>query len=217
MAILASDIIAFARTTSDLKLSRFLLDDPDLLGFLNDLISELYDMFVIDREGYFQSTATLTVTNNAATLPADFYKEISLWSGTATSPCPIDMLDSYEDRFTESGAWISANNVTFYPVSHAVQQPVQLDYIPSCPVLTTATAIPQAMERFAEWLKVGLTIKIKSARNQEYAGFQKTFERLTQRIVKMTKSRRSPTRTPAIPESEKRSVFGLRRVRYPFP
>lgn len=217
MAILASDIITFARTTSDLKLSRFLLDDPDLLGFLNDSVSELYDMFVIDREGYFQNTSTLTITNNVATLPTDFYKEISLWSGSAASPCPIDMLDSYEDRFTECGAWISSTNVTFYPISHAVQQPVQLDYIPNCPVLLIGTAIPAAFEKFQEWLKIGLTIKIKSARDQEYTNFQKTFDRLTNRIVKMTKSRRSPTRTPAIPDSEKRSVFGLRRVRYPFP
>jgi hypothetical protein len=219
VAILASEIIAFGRTTSDLKSSRFLLDDPDLLGFLNDLISELYDMFVIEREGYFQTSAILTVVNGVAALPTDFYKEISLWSGTTSNPIPIKMLDSYIDRFSDCGAWISAKNVQFFPVSNPPANPVNIDYIPVCPVLAVGTAIPTEFEKFVEWLKVGLTIKIIDARKQQVsASMDRTFKRLTDRITKMATARKASPRVPAIPDSEKRNGFWWnRRNRFPYP
>jgi hypothetical protein len=217
VAILTSDIIAFARTTSDLKLSRFLLDDPDLLGFLNDLIAELYDMFVIEKEGYFQSSATLAFTNNVATLPADFYKEISIWSGSASNPIPLPMLKTYGDRFFECGAWISAESITFYPTNQAPPLPVTLDYVPICPVLTIGQAIPTELEKFVEWLKVGVTLKIKQARDKPAGDTQKTFERLTARITKMTTARKASPRVPAIPASEKNNGFWWNKRRSFFP
>jgi hypothetical protein len=200
MAILASDIITASRTTSDLKQSQFLVDDPDLLGFLNDLLSELYDKFVIEKEGYFQTIgATLTFTGNLAPLPADFYKETSVYSGSIGSRCIVDPLDTWEERFRKCGFWIMARNIMVFPENVAVASPMFIDYVPSCPVLAIGTAIPVELEKFTEWLKVGLAIKIKSARNQDYSLLQKTFDRLNDRIKKMATARKSSPKVPAIP------------------
>lgn len=345
MAVSTQSIIDAARTTADIKLSRHLLDSPDLIGFLNTLVSELYDRFVAEKEGYFKATCQLTQTPNASfvsfvqsvpgvtvvntgntialatpnvglatkyrisnlsitptlanlgrecsfviavngvnssvgvivkegytpppavtdthsvnvalgdiltlviaptnpalspgsnwnfnlafnvdpvtdvnifDLPSDFFKELEVWGGTIPGQNRIYPLDSYHDRGTQIGYWLSGRKIEFYPANIAPSPaPVNLDYVPDCPVLTLTQNLPYELERFREWLETGLTIKIFTVRQKPVPqSLDMTFKRLDERVNTMVTARKSSPRVPAIPDKDKARFVNDWRRRYPYP
>ena len=168
MAVTGAELVAEIRTTSDLQASRF-CTDAELLLMANEVLAELYDTLVMAREGYFQTSATLTLVNNASNLPTDFYKELAVTSGTAPVLANIPPLESLNDRVNANGPayWIGSRVITFYPVNVVPPSPVTLDYVPNCPVLLTGDNMPVDMERFREYVVVGASIKVKTKRSQD--------------------------------------------------
>jgi hypothetical protein len=205
MSITGQDIIDEARAKSDLRKSQYYRDDPHLIGFANDAFRELYKIFVASKEGYFFSTTTLALTNNAATLPADFYKELLLSCGAAPNEQEIFRLKSYSRRLCDHGFWIANNTLTIYPTNVAVPfQPVTFDYVPTCPAITQTTTIPAVFEAHNEFLVEHVTIKIMQGRRQEEAAVPHVarLAELTIEAKQTSKGRTSGPHVPAIPVRE---------------
>lgn len=220
MAVTGTELVAEIRTTSDLQASRF-CTDAELLLMANEVLAELYDVLVMSREGYFQTSATLTLTNNASNLPADFYKELAVTTGTAPNLTNVPPLESLADRVNVQGPryWIGSRVITFYPVNVVPPGPVTLDYVPNCPVLVAADAMPVDMERFREYIAVGAAIKVKTKRAQDASLLIGRLGLLRSRIIAAVTGRKAGPKKVPMPLKEqgyRNAWFGNRYNRFGF-
>ncbi len=213
MSITGADLVAEIRTTSDLQQSRF-CTDPELLLMANESMSELFDLLVMSREGYFKTSVELTLVDNASNLPSDFYKELLVTAGTGAGLFEILPLESYRDRLnvTEPRYHISSRVITVYPLSFV--QPVTLEYIPNCPVLESADPMPVDMERFREYVAVTASIKVKAKRKQDARDLLDRQAKLRERVVTAVTGRTAGPKKLAMPAREQRYGWFDRTRRY---
>lgn len=215
MPVLGSELVAEIRTTSDLQASRF-CTDAELLLMANEVLAELYDMLVMSREGYFQTSTALTLVSGASNLPADFYKELAVTSGTYPNISNIPPLESLNDRVNVDGPryWIGSRVITVYPTNVAVPTPVTLDYVPNCPVLVSGDAMPVDMERFREYIVVGAAIKVKTKRRQPAELLIGRLGMLKSRIVAAVTGRKAGPKKVPMPLKEQGYRNGWFNNRY---
>lgn len=214
MAVTTTELVAEVRTTSDLQQSRF-CTDAEILLMVNEVLAELYDDLVMAREGYFQTSVTLTLASNASNLPTDFYKELSVSSGTAPNLVEILPLESYRDRMNCIGPryWIASRVLTVYPLNVSPLLPVTLDYVPNCPVLADATNIPVDIERFREYLAVGASVKVKAKRKQDATDLLNRQGQLKARIIQSVTARTAGPKKVPMPAREQ-NRYGWFNNRY---
>lgn len=217
MSVTTSELVAEIRTTSNLQASRF-CSDPELLLMANEVMAELFDDLVMAREGYFQTSATLTLVNNASNLPTDFYKEVGLFGGQYPNQYEILPLESYRDRLNcdTPKYWIASRVITVYPL--APVGPITLDYVPNCPVLADAENIPVELERFREYMAVGASIKVKAKRKQDSSDLMKRLGQIKARIIQSVTARKPGPKKVPMPAREQNRYgwFNNRYNRYGF-
>lgn len=131
------------------------LDLPDLV---NESVAALYDLITASYEDYFVATATYTVPPRNApdvALPADFYKALSVQSGTPADPTMLQPIDECRRPFAISdtdcdGYQINGANIMLLTSSDPT---VTLRYVPQAPYLvnpgdTISMAIVPGWESF---------------------------------------------------------------------
>ncbi len=211
MAVTTTELVAEVRSASDLQNSRF-RTDPQILGYVNECLSDLYDTLVMTREGYFQTSVDLTLDadDNEANLPSGFYKELGLTCGSGDSKREILPLESFNDRnrCSDERYWIGSRVLTVYPQNVHPPSPVTLTYVPNCPVLTDGAAIPVDMERFREHIVVAAAIKIKTDRQQDAGNLIRRLERLDERVKNAVTGRKAgPKKVPMPAREQARSGY----------
>ncbi len=215
MSITGQNLVDEIRSTSDLQRSQFCTDD-ELLLMTNEALSELFDLLVMTRDGYFKTSATLALTGSPAqaNLPTDFYKELLVTAGTGAGLFEILPLESYRDRLncTEPRYHISSRVITVYPIS--MVQPVTIEYVPNCPVLELADPMPVDMERFREYVAVCASIKVKAKRKQDANDLVGRLGQLRARVVTSVTGRNAGPKKVPMPQREQRTGWFDRTRRY---
>ena len=76
--ITLSELKQRARERADMVNSKF-ISDPELVAYINDSASELYDLLVRTYEDYYINSTEVTITSGQdITIPVDFYKLLGL-------------------------------------------------------------------------------------------------------------------------------------------
>jgi hypothetical protein len=181
---------------------------------VNEALAELFDVLVMSRDGYFKTSTVLSMTNNSANLPSDFYKELLVTAGTGTALFEVLPLESYRDRLNcnEPRYWIGSRVITVYPLS--MVQPVTLEYVPNCPVLAADEAIPVDMDRFREYIAVSASIKVKAKRKQDASDLLDRLGKLRERVVSAVTGRSAGPKKVPMPAREQRTGWFDRTRRY---
>lgn len=213
MAITGSDLVSEIRTTSDLQNSRF-CTDTELLLMANEAMAELFDLLVMTREGYFKTSAELTMTDNASDLPSDFYKELLVTAGAGAGLYEVKPLESLRDALNcnEPRYHISSRAITVYPLSFVL--PITLHYVPNCPVLEPDDPMPVEMERFREYIAVTASIKVKAKRKQDAQDLLNRQGQLRQRVITAVTGRNAGPKKVPMPDREQTERWYDRVRRY---
>ena len=117
------------------------LDLPDLV---NESVAALYDLIVSSYEDYFVNTATYNVPPRATpdvALPTDFYKMLSVQSGSAADPTMLQPIAEMKRPFAIAdtdcdGYQINGGNIMLLTSSDPT---VTLRYVPQAPYLVNPT------------------------------------------------------------------------------
>lgn len=133
---------------ADLTGSDF-IDTTQLVNYINDAISELWDLLVVSYQDYFLSSATLAVVPGQQSYAlatvfsgGDFYKLVKVYAAVNSKkyPIPTFSLDDYQTDSTPSlspGRYrLLGNNIVFSP-EPTTSSSVELWYIPNPTVLAS--------------------------------------------------------------------------------
>lgn len=109
--------------------------DPELAGYINEAIRELYDLIISVDSSYYQSSYDFTLSSsavgNTTPLPADFYKERGLVVFPDTeNETPVFFKPFAERLRGRLGATLDGNNLRVFPWQAAGQGPWRLYYTP---------------------------------------------------------------------------------------
>ncbi len=93
------------------------LDDATITEFINESITDIYDMLVLAfGDTYFETETTLTTTPNVATvaLPSTFYKLTGLFWTNGSRKVPMRQVPQLESEdFIPGSGWSDYNNVRY--------------------------------------------------------------------------------------------------------
>lgn len=146
MSVLVSDLILQVRQRADMVNSNFCTDD-EILGYLNQAHQDAYQAVVKASEGYFATSAPLTVTGETAALPDDCWKVLGIdheYNSRTVTMRRFNFADRNQVK-SLPGSWriqgysrfrycLTANNVRFQPVPDAPFA-ATLWYVPYTPNL----------------------------------------------------------------------------------
>lgn len=127
--VAVSELITKIRVRADVEKTNF-VTDPDIVGYINSLYCELYDLIVSKYENYFVSSHSFNAVSstNLYDVPEDFYKLLKverLVSGTSASDASARWAPIFPINFQETGSRQSA----YWPVLNRVKYILQNDQI----------------------------------------------------------------------------------------
>jgi hypothetical protein len=202
------------KTQADLISSGF-ISDLDWNRFINNSMSDLYDVVVSSYEDYFVNDGySFTITaadpsityntsvtpGNSAAVPPDFYKSLGVsyvvgngtfdrlkrWSRTDEA-CYSPSIDFHSGR-TQRFYRVQGSKVVIYPQMLATGT-YTFTYIPSCPTLVNDTDVFPFEPGWAEYVIVDSVIKAYSLQQLDPSSFMARKSELKMRIIAMCANR----------------------------
>jgi hypothetical protein len=165
MTVTVGALISEARTKSDHVNSNF-VTDAEIIGFLNEANSTLYDDVVLADESFFVTSAALTLSGDTAALPTDCYKlvGIDLASNGRTKTLRrtnFNMRNEATPGLTSSNPkyYVVANSVKFVPAPSG--GPMTLWYIPTVTKFATiADVVPEPLAQWTRYMTEHAVVQI---------------------------------------------------------
>jgi hypothetical protein len=174
------------------------IDDTQLTVYINDAISELWDLLIGTFQDYFLKTQTLTLTSGTDTYDlqtvftsADFYKLVKAFGSSAGEDYPLRQfkLDDYDLSADTTGLVtryrIMGDDIIFSPVPNA-SETIKAWYIPTPTELSadgdtlTISSIPNG---WVEYVVLAAAIRCLLKEESDTSGLEKERDRVWARII----------------------------------
>jgi len=212
-----TNLIADVRLRADIVDSN-VLTDADITRFLNESITDLYDLLILHQgQEFFLKTSTLNTVNGTDTynLPSDFFLlrgvDIDFGGGSPWPIRPYSFADRYYGR-SSNGTGVTGWSYTgdvfyrtygtadvdpangfsykmrFTPVPDGVHE-VTMWYIPHAPEMVNGTDIWDGFNGWEEYAVVDSAIKCVEKQELDTAALQVRLVRLTKRIEALANHR----------------------------
>lgn len=216
------DLRGVARRRADMENSDF-VDDDELDDYLNEGISELYDLLVTHYEDYFINTEDITLVSGTASYAVDnslykilrvFYKDSNNYRWEMERFDLGDYANWYDARIlpVTTGEHyryrLMDRSIYIYPTPQAAGT-VEIWFAPSAPHLSTdvATLSYTFVNGWEEYVVNHAAIAMLRKEESDFSGWQLRQQELRQRIINA-----ASTRDAAKP-SKVRDAFEPRRTR----
>lgn len=205
-----------ARTEADMVVSQF-VSDTELNGFINDSLSEVYDLILAQDPDYYLNPTpcefTITSASDAYPLPDDFYKLRGVDTQLSAIGNQWVTLEPFEFKQRNLYNWapvdwniLGVANVKYHllgPSSGSSQikfipnpissQVIRLWYVPACPVLASDSDTFDGVNGWDEYAVVDAAIKCLQKEESDTSLMMARKAQLEQRITEMATGRDSGT------------------------
>jgi len=176
------------------------LDDATITEFINQSITDLYDMLVLAfGDTYFEVETTRTTSPSLATvaLPDDFYKLTGLFWTNGTRKFPIRQVPQLEaEAFVPGAGWsdysevkyrLQIGNLKFYPTPLGIHA-VTIKYVPSAVRLVNDSDTFDGYNGWEEWPVIDAAMKCleREGNDGDAALLQPRKDRMEMRIAAMS-------------------------------
>ena len=201
--ITLSGLITNTRSLADIIGSDF-ITDSEITTFINNSISELYDLIQDQEVDYFTITGSFTIASPSgqATLPDNFYKLKALDKLNGSTYNMVTPFNIYERNKTTSNFPYFTSEDNNADVNYKVvgtniyivppeQSPgtYRLWYIPTAPILVSGTDTIQFQAAWNEYISVGAAIQCKIKEESSTYELELRRSQLEKRIEKVASDR----------------------------
>jgi len=187
-----------ARERADMVNSQF-IKDAELVGLINDSITDLYDLLTDTYEDYYIHDSTITTISNQDTysLPSDFYKlrgvDYFITANEALSVKQFQFAERnvYERSIIYSGGLdgdsrlryrILGNNIRFIPLPDAGKS-IKLWYVPVSSKLSADIDTFDGINGYEELVILDAAIKMLQKEESDTSSLERRYQRIWKRVM----------------------------------
>ena len=192
-----AQLIARVRQAADIQhmdSANGFITDNEIMGYLSDSYTELYDILVSKGINQFESSATLSVTSGVASVPADFYAALGVYRVENDFLIPLKevyLKDIHRYRTSEQGnAYafrVVGEEIHLYPPPSSGTY--KLYYAPFATKFALTSDTVDGVNGWEEYLVLDATIKCQDKEESSSEGTREKKRDMLNRIDAMAENR----------------------------